>query len=217
MFLKRTIVLFLACVGICFGQSVWTPQNSGTTQNLYSVAYDSQFVASGDFVVKGDSGILLTSADAITWTKSSAYSYTFNSTKVYGNGVFVRVFVGAGSPLNFQVSLPYDDSLFISIEYPEAKTNPLSFPNSVTYGGNRQFVAVGYFTTCNYLYNPQGQCGNSGLILVSPPGWNGTYGSANWEEVNDPRPLDSLCSVIYGNGSIRGRRTTWYDSNFRSR
>ncbi len=60
---NNTVILFLALVGICFGQSKWELINSPPAGNdLYSVTYGNNH-----FVTIDHAGSILTSSDGTNW------------------------------------------------------------------------------------------------------------------------------------------------------
>jgi hypothetical protein len=177
MFLRLSggFLLLLACIDICFGQSIWKlidplPQNNP----LYSVTYGGSL-----FVAVGNSGMILTSSDANVWTIKNSWTSDPLTSVTSGNIQFVAVGVHniAGYP---------DGEIFTS---PNASTwTKNNVPNSlyiqmyfysVIYGKG-QFVIVG-----GYGDVP------SGVVLTSPD-------AETWT-VNFPASYQSyLYSIAYG-------------------
>src|SRR3990172_6679933 len=86
--IKGCILLFgFTCFGVTFGQSQWI-NISPPTQNidLHSVVYGN-----GHFVVVGDNGTVLTSADGITWASETSGTYIDLYSVNYANGQYVAV------------------------------------------------------------------------------------------------------------------------------
>jgi serine/threonine protein kinase len=90
------ILLAVLLVGICSViylvvvlHSPWTAQTSGTSQDLYAVAWgNSQFVATGE------NGAILTSPDGHTWTKQNSGTSQNLLGVVWGNSQFVAAGTG---------------------------------------------------------------------------------------------------------------------------
>ena len=195
-------ILILAYASMCFGQSTWTPRNSGTSEDLMSVTYgDSKFVA------VGYNGKILTSYDGATWTIRASDTTEYLHSVTYGNGQFVAV----GEPLMDNVSSKILTSSNGVTWITRNLSDTIKDLLSVTYGKGK-FVAVGL----------------SGVILISSDAitWTKvnsdtthqlssvTYGSDRFVIVGDSTILTSpngttwarnsdsaewLNCVIYGN------------------
>ncbi|MCD6050524.1 MAG: hypothetical protein K0Q55_1927 [Verrucomicrobia bacterium] len=73
----------------------WTSRSSGTTHSLRTISYGKGlYVAAGGIY---DSGVLLTSPDAIQWTPRTV-GYEVIDSVAYGNGMFVTVGFDYGRP-----------------------------------------------------------------------------------------------------------------------
>lgn len=126
---------------MCFGQSTWTPRNSGTSEDLLSVTYgDSKFVA------VGYNGKILTSSDGATWIIRASDTTEYLHSVTYGNGQFVAV----GEPLIDNISSKILTSSNGVTWITRNLSDTIKDLLSVTYG-NGKFVAVGL----------------SGVILIS--------------------------------------------------
>ena len=133
----------------------WTTRVSGTTENLYAVAFGSDtFVAIGD-------GLILTSPDGVTWTTRSSDFASSLWAIAFGNGLFVTV----GSSGTIYTS---PDGITWTQREP-GMTHDLI---SVAFG-NDTFVAVG-----------GSRVSSEGPVAVSSPDgitWTPTgLGSAGW-------------------------------------
>jgi len=205
--LCKTIVTLALCVlsawTIAQETWEWTPYASGTSKNLYGVAYGN-----GLFVAAGDEGTFLTSTDGITWAphSSTAISYVLGIT--YGNGLFVAVGIKGSSGViltsldavtwttsyssaKYAISITYGNGLFVAVgsggsvltspdgatwtARTSATTNALY---GVTYDNN-QFVAVGY----------------TGTVVASTNG-------INWNRYSSGTTSENLESIAYGNGTF---------------
>ncbi len=91
MKLPRPILAFLLLVTGMWAQENWQPRVSGTTVNLWGIAYGN-----GLWVAVGDPGTILTSPNGITWTKrDSGFPTRWLVSVAYANGLFV---VTGGTP-----------------------------------------------------------------------------------------------------------------------
>lgn len=147
MFNKQISLLLFVSIGMCYSQSKWTSENSGVTNNLYSITYgNSQFVA------VGDSGTILTSADGQKWSKQNSGTTCLFSSVVYGNSRFVAV-GDSGMIMNSVDGLTWKRSIKIDTIYAYGKKIQLTSPDfivdtlnarlrSVVYQDS-QFIAVG--------------------------------------------------------------------------
>jgi len=66
--------------------TAWTLRNSGTSNDLRSVAYGN-----GLFVAVGEDGAILTSPDGASWTQRTSGTSNRLRGVTYGNGLFVAV------------------------------------------------------------------------------------------------------------------------------
>lgn len=93
MNLPRLLVALLFTAISLTAQDSWFPRTSGTTVNLWGVAYGN-----GLWVAVGDPGVILTSPDGVTWTRrESGFPTRWLVSVAYANGLFV---VTGGTPPN---------------------------------------------------------------------------------------------------------------------
>jgi hypothetical protein len=118
------VVVFLPV--ICSGQSNWNRKPSGTLEYLSDAAYGD-----GVFVVVGENGVILTSADGNSWSPAASGTSMAFRAVVYAAGTFV-VAGEAGTILTST-----DGSTWTS-----RTSGTLSFLSGLTYG-NGLFVVVG--------------------------------------------------------------------------
>jgi hypothetical protein len=116
----------------------WTPQTSGTTQDLYGVSY-----ADGMFVAVGKTGTLLTSPDGVAWTVQTSGTINNLYQVAYGANIFVAV--GDGGTI---VSSP--NGINWAPQTPTVATNLYA----ISFGAGSKFVAVG--TAGSLLYSTLG-------------------------------------------------------------
>jgi hypothetical protein len=124
---RRTVVLVLAIVGICSGQSTWEWMNPLPQGNcLYCVIYaDSQYCAVGMH------GTIATSPDGVVWTQKKSGTTDDLCCVAYGNGTYVAVgwkgaVVNSSDGDNWTISNSGTVTGFMSVTF-----------------GNGRFVAVG--------------------------------------------------------------------------
>lgn len=159
-------ILLSGVVGsTAIAQSTWTPKTSGTTQGLSGVIYGG-----GKFVVVGESGTILTSADGEAWTVRESGTEQSLRGVTYGAGKFLAVGQG-GTALTstdgitwtardarttkFLSAAAFGNGVFVAvggsghIRYSADGINwelgisiTSSFLQGVTFGGGK-FVAVG--------------------------------------------------------------------------
>ena len=81
--------------------TTWASVASGTNASLQGVGYGMEFVNSGDtngtvaesplFVIVGQSGLILTSSNGLSWTPRTSGTSQYLSDVTYGNGYYVAV------------------------------------------------------------------------------------------------------------------------------
>jgi hypothetical protein len=198
----------LVATGICFLISpdgvIWTTHTlEPFTYWITSVAYGS-----GKFVVVGGGGTILTSSDAITWTRQNSTVNDWLNSVTYGNNQFVTV----------------GDSGAI-ITSPDATIWTLRnwsttiFLHSVIYGDGR-FLTMG--PTAGVLTSSNGTTWNTqnfggiffepdfgiygGNQFVAMNGSGGTFftssDASSWTENNMRTPPDYLYAIAYGNSEF---------------
>lgn len=104
----------------------WTPQTSGTTNNLYGVAY-----AFDRFIAVGDSGTLLSSTDGVSWNAETSNTMATLRHVAYGADNYVAVGDGA-------VVSSTDATSWSAQASP-----PTGNFHSIVFGPDQQFIAVG--------------------------------------------------------------------------
>jgi hypothetical protein len=196
------VTFVIACTGLCFGQSKWTRQNSGTISNLTSI-----YSGKGIFAAVGGFGkcFILTSPNGIAWNvKDSVTVETLNSI-TYGNGTFVAVGGRAGIILtsndastwthatNFgmysNLSVTYGDGLFVFLVNAREGTYIGSSHDALVW----TYKIVGnWLSHIAYCNNRFISLGYGGTILSSPDGtiWRSSYSDTS----------KGFYSVTYGNG-----------------
>lgn len=116
---------------------VWSTVTSGTTENLTGIMWEGT-----KFIVNGNSGIILTSTDGITWvprrttnlitaTTNPVVSYGFNNNSYFMLIEAERAFVSTDSALTWSV---------VTIKYPASNLN--ASWRYVTYGNGLYVAAV---------------------------------------------------------------------------
>ncbi|HLY96080.1 MAG TPA: hypothetical protein VKO66_02625, partial [Sideroxyarcus sp.] len=148
---------------------------SGTTQNLYGVAYGYDSTnARNVFVAVGAAGTVIYSVDGVTW--SAATPVTSNDLKSVSYGLAAGVFVAVGA--NGTV-LTSPNGITWTVQPAASTTIPATtLLNSVTFSVGRRFVAVA----------------NDGNIFYSEYSSAGTI----WTQVT-PRPtLSPLYAITTG-------------------
>jgi hypothetical protein len=133
----------------------WVAQTSGTTQDLYSVAY-----VNGDFIAVGALGTLLTSHNGVTWTARTSNTANALWQVAYGAGTYVAV--GDGGTIISSV-----DSATWS-----KQTSPTTQAlYTICFGGNDTFVAAGNSGTVVYSTS-----GAEGSWTLTSAGTSDLYG-----------------------------------------
>lgn len=135
----------------------WTARTSGTTQNLYGVAF-----VNDQFIAVGAQGTLLTSPDGVTWTARTSNTPNALRGVTYGVGTYVAV-GDAGTVVSSadgatwtEQTIPTTQSLY-----------------AVIFGPDVQFVAVG--TSGAVIYSTTG---TNGSWLSAHAGTIDLYGIA---------------------------------------
>jgi hypothetical protein len=182
----------------------WKIQNSGTTDTLWSVASGGTgFAGVWQFVAVGNKGVILTSPDGVTWTKSVSGTSERLYMVCWGKNNYVAFGTATGNDTNQCQVLTSPNA----VTWTAVKNPPTCRLNSVAYGDS-QFVAVG----------------KSGTIFSSPDGaaWTlrmGTrchlnsvafsfssrlrYRSSCFAAVGNDSLTDTSCLFLSNNG------TTW--------
>ena len=164
----------------------WRVLSSGTTNNLFQISY-----LNNTFVVLGESGIMLTSSDAMTWTRHD--SGTTHSLRgiAYGHDIFVVV-GDSGIILNSpdairwtQTSSPVKPPVLTSGNQTWSPTN--ASMNSVSFG-NDTFIALGeWLAPSGYPFGT--------ICLTSTDG-------TNWVDRSSRLPnfgvIPQVFGIIYG-------------------
>ncbi len=113
----------------------WTQRTSGATQSLYAAIH-----AGGKFVVLGDNGVNLSSADGVTWTRGTGIPTSHFPRAVAHDGLrFVAVGLGAANAAVPATASWSDDGASWTVAALPAGVGAL---NAVAAGAGR-FVAVG--------------------------------------------------------------------------
>ena len=134
----------------------WTVQTSGTSSNLFGVAYGTSTIA--PYVAVGTGGILVTSTDAVTWTSRTRRTLSQLNDSVYGSDIGLYVIVGNSG--NIYTSTD-------GIEPIAVTSGTASNLLGVAYGANT-YVAVGaggvvLTSTDGSTWNPS-VSGNSSIL-----------------------------------------------------
>ena len=182
---SRNRIIFTSPDGIS-----WTPLISGSEE--YAVGgYKGVTYGSGNFVIVGDFGNILTSTDAIHWSKwtsKNTGSRKFLQDVTYGNGTFVTV--GAeGTILNSSDGISW-----------EIRTSSSSW-SSTTSGEKIGFYGVGYG---NGTFVTVGSLNNNAIILTSSDGifWTSKKTFEWGGSIRSSPPKTNLWDVTYGKGTF---------------
>jgi len=100
----RAMALGLGLLAVSLSaQSTWTVRDSGTTANLWGVAYrppQSNNEPAGQTVVCGEHGVILTSADeGVTWTRRVSGTSVWLTAAAYVSGLNLFFIVGDGGTI----------------------------------------------------------------------------------------------------------------------
>ncbi len=162
--------------------TTWTPETSGTTNDLYAVSNNGT-----GFIAIGANGTLLTSIDGVTWaTGNSGTTQTLYGI-TYGNGMYVAV--GAAGTLITSTNGSNWQTPQIPSPLPDLKGVAFGFPQ-LAYVQTPQYA----YTSLNLPAATFVAVGSNGTLLTSPDG-------VSWTTQN-PIPSNSLNAVAYGHQFI---------------
>jgi hypothetical protein len=146
--------------------STWTKENSGTSNNLYKVAY-----VNSKFIAVGASGTILTSPDGATWTTQTsnlnddlygvAYGASKTTTTAVGGGISVTTNPGSYTVVGNSGAVASSPDAINWTAESNTISNGESF-RSICYGPDQQFIAVG----------------TNGLVAYSSTGLDGSWATS---------------------------------------
>ena len=186
--------------------AIWAPQVSGTGNNLNGVHFTS-----GLYVIVGQAGTVLTSADTLTWTSRTSNTANILNGVDFGGGTYLAVgnsgtiiaspdavtawnveTSGTSQALN---SVVFGNGLFIVCGF---DSTILTSPADTTWTPQTSPVAGVNFTSVTFakgLFVMVGGDGmNNGFIITSPDG-------ITWTLRNNPLSIP-LTSVSFGGGQF---------------
>jgi hypothetical protein len=187
---------------------VWHARNSGVTNAFNADAYGN-----GTFVVVGNQGTIVTSADAVAWASQNSGTANDLNSIVFANGLFVAVgqfgtivtstngtlwTTRNSGTTDFLYDVNFGNGLFVAIsdtgtEVTSADEISWTSQGSGTQGlygliyGNGKFVAVGGLLNCSFFF-----CFYNSVSYTSSDG-------LTWAPSN-PGPAYLLSDIAFGNG-----------------
>ena len=159
----------------------WSPQTSGTIQDLYGVSY-----LNGQFIAVGAGGTLLTSPDGVTWTARA--SNTNNNLRQVAYGVISTTLIGT--------YVAVGDAGTIVSSTDAANWTSQTIPTtqsfySICFGPDLQFIAAG----------------TNGTLAYSVTGADGTWavGNAGSVDLYSIAPADVFIAVGAAGTNVSGK------------
>ena len=180
--------LFRSTDGTNWTSSAWSGQEK--IEGL-DFANDRFFVLSHDLRVNGDRAIIFTSTNTIDWTRFRTSQSGAASAVTYGNGLYVAVGTGFGTPSVNRIPLvltSQDAITWTSLDFDSPRYWNRMFAD-VVYGGNMFLVAVEFY-------------GGGGAFALSPDGSKWTFVTPGLIDVTSLAFGDGILTVVGSVGTL---------------